>query len=171
MSEVKALPVIGSEDFWVLYDRFCTPQEFGELVAGKQTELCMELQSILRAGHMEIVKLPRESKGWHYPKAWLVLRHEDVIHKDGYIFLTLQAGDVMTREFGWDRDVFITHSPIIERVSGQFLGQSWPGAEKGLFLPLYTTFTILAAIHAKLEENTSRAMNKAVEECHDWGWY
>lgn len=172
MSETIALPGIGTEAFWAIYDEFCRLDEFVELARSKQSELCLKLQQILRTGHMEIVKLARPEKGWHYPKAWLVMRYEHILDPSGgYVVMALDAGDVMTREFGWDRDVIVTHSPIIERVSGQFLGQQWPNAEKGLFLPLYDKATIMTAIKAKAERNLARTLEKAEEESRDWQWY
>lgn len=174
MSEANVLPEIGTLEFWRLYDEFCTTANFVELSEGKgkQTKLCLRLQEILRTGHTQIARLPREDKGWQYPKAWLVMRGEQIISQDGgYVFMYLEPGDVMTWEFQWDRDVFVTHVPIREWVSGQFLSQSWPGAGKGLFLPLYEKETIMAAINAKLDKNRVRAVAKAVEEADEWGWY
>lgn len=171
MSDSNQLPEIGSEEFWILYDEFCKT-ELVELAKGYTSSTCLALQEILRTGHGQIVKLPRPEKGWQYPKAWVVLRYEDVMNKEGTnIFMVLEPGDVMTREFGWDRDVFITHSPIIERVSGDYLPQGWPNARKGLFLPLYDRDTIMNAIKSKLEQNTTRALKKATEEARDWRWY
>ncbi len=171
MNKPSTLPEIGSEAFWSLYDEFSNKELVG-LSNGKPGELCLKLQEVLRKGHSEIVRLARPEKGWHHPKAWLVLRFEHVMNMEGtHVFMTLEAGDVMTREFGWDRDVFVTHSPIIERVSGQFLGQQWPNAEKGLFLPLYDRATIMKAILAKAERNLARTLEKAEEEARDWQWY
>jgi len=171
MSTTNKLPEIGSEAFWNIYDEFCNKELVG-LSSSDLGALCFKLQEILRAGHSEIVKLDRPKKGWGHPKAWLVLRREHVMNMEGtHVFMTLEAGDVMTREFGWDRDVFVTHSPIIERVSGQFLNQQWPNAEKGLFLPLYDKATIMKAVRAKAERNLARALEKAEEEAHDWQWY
>ncbi len=171
MNEAATLPEIGSDVFWNLYDEFCTKELIG-LTSGKSGDLCLKLQEVLRTGHSNIVKLARIGKGWHYPKAWLVLRGEHVMNMEGtHVFITLEAGDVMTREFGWDRDVFVTHSPIIERVSGQFLNQQWPNAEKGLFLPLYDKATIMKAVRAKAERNLTKTLEKAEEEARDWQWY
>ena len=170
-NEALVLPTIGSEEFWVLYDKFCSDEEFKKLSDSEQTESCLQLQQILREGHGRIVGLERQNVGWTHPNAWLVLRHETIMHSEGYVFMHLQPGDVMTREFGWDRDVFITHAPIIERVSGQFLNQHWYGAKKGLFLPLYTKETIMSAIRIKLERNSTNALAKAKIEAREWQWY
>jgi hypothetical protein len=171
MSDTPLLPEVGSEAFWNLYDEFLSKELIG-LSNGKPGDLCSKLQEVLKKGHSEIVRLARTEKGWHYPKAWIVLRGEHVMNMEGtHVFMTLEPGDVMTREFGWDRDVFVTHSPIIERVSGQFLGQQWPNAEKGLFLPLYDKETIMMAIRVKAEKNLSRTLEKAEEEARDWQWY
>lgn len=169
MSKVKTSSGLGSKGFWKIYDQFCSAVELTKLADGEQTETCLELQEILRVG--DFVRLPRPEKGWDYPKAWLVLRGENIITDEGHIFLPLQPGDVMTREFGWDRDVLITHTPIIERVSGQFLNQKWHGAQKGLFLPLYTKEVIMVTIQIKCEKNTKNALEKAKEESKVWGWY
>jgi hypothetical protein len=169
---IIAPPVIGSKEFWALYDLFCSSRdEFKKLPRGEQTETCLKLQEILREGHDEIVRLGRPERAWHHPKAWLVLRNEMILNKDSQVSIHLLAGDVMTREFGWDRDVFITHSPIVKRVSGQFLPQSWPNAEKGLFLPLFEKRVILRAIRTRLQANAFNALAKAEEESRDWGWY
>ena len=118
-----------------------------------------------------VVELSRPERGWQHPKAWLVLRYETIYTTEGRVFLNLEPGDVMTREFGWDRDIFITQAPIIERVSGQFLNQQWPGAKKGLFLPLFDKRTIMAAIKIKGEENLASSLEKAEEEARVWHWY
>lgn len=171
MNELTTLPEIGSDAFWNLYDEFCS-KELIRLPSGKPGNLNLKLQEVLRTSHFEIVKLSRLEKGWHHPKAWLVLRDEHVMNMDGaYVLMTLEAGDVMTREFGWDRDVFVTHSPIIERVSGQFLSQHWPNAEKGLFLPLYDKATIMKAVQVKVWRNLARTLEKVREEARDWQWY
>ena len=170
------LPEIGTADFWKLYDKFCTAREFVRLANGEQSQLCTDLQRILRKnpvtlGRLTITSLARGSRGWENPKAWLVLRNESVITESGHIFLKLSPCDVMTCEYGWDRDVFVTHHPIVERVSGQFLGQRWPLAEGGLFLPLYDKRTIMSAIKTRLIKNTSESISKAEEEARDWSWY
>lgn len=168
----NVLPEIGSEAFWSIYDEFCD-RELARFSSDTDPgDLCLKLQEILRAGHGEIGKLPRPEKGWNHPKAWLVLRNESVMDREGsHVVMYLQAGDVMTCEFGWDRDVFVTHTPIIEHVSGQFLSQRWPNAQKGLFLPLYDRSTIMKAIQAKLEMNMVRSWEKAQKESREWGWY
>ncbi len=170
MTETATFPIIDSNGFWHLYDRFCTTTEFEKLCRGEQTERCLQLQQTLREGHKRIVKLDRPTRNWNGPRAWLVLRGEMIHNTEGHVFMVLTGGDVMTREFGWDRDVFITHSPIIERVSGQFLGQSWPGATRGLFLPLFEYRTIMNAIETKLKANTEQTLAKAEEEARDWRW-
>ncbi len=173
MSEIETLPEIGSEDFWRLYDEFCCFGRFTELgIKHPAHNLCLKLQEILKVGHMEVVKLARPGKGWDNPKAWLVLRHEMVLNLDGSgPYMYLQAGDVMTRHFQWDRDTFVTQVPIQERVAGQFLGQQWPNAEKGLFLPLYEKRTIFRAVRAKLERNLAQAWERVERESEELRWY
>lgn len=170
-NEMLALPTIGSKAFWVLYDQFCSRDELKKLSNGEQTDLCLRLQQILRTSHDLIVELGRPENGWGYPKAWLVLRYEMVLNNEGHVFMHLTSGDVMVREFCWDRDVLITHSPITERMSGQLLHQGWPNAQKGLFFPLYTKETIMRAIKIKLKKNMANALTKAEEESRDWRWY
>ncbi len=173
MSDIEALPEIGSQAFWKLYDEFCCAERFAELSSKNPAhDLCLKLQEILRAGHMEIVKLARPEKGWDNPKAWLVLRYEMVLHLDGSgPYMYLEAGDVMTRHFQWDRDTFVTQVPIQERVAGQFLPQNWPNAERGLFLPLYDKRTIFSAVRAKLGRNLACALDRVEKESEELRWY
>jgi len=170
MSEPEVLPKIGTPEFWELYDKFVCYIEFPELLSGVQSNACAKLREILRAGHKEIARLPRPEKDWHLPMAWLVLRNEQVISADGsHVLMQLEAGDVMLGEPRGDRAVFVTHSPIIERSLLQFLGQRWPGAKKGVFLPLYDKETLMKAVRLKANKNATRCLDKAEEVAQIWG--
>src|SRR4051812_24517861 len=99
MQQPETSPVLGSETFWKLYDSFCNIEQFAKLSIG-QTELNIIIQQIFRENHEMITKISRPEKGWGHPKAWVVLRYEEIVNDTGQIFLVLQPGDVMTREFG-----------------------------------------------------------------------
>ncbi len=172
MAENLTLPPFGSPEFWELYDRFCSKEEVTRLLGSKGhgTQLSIKLQHILREGHELIARLPRPEKKWSHPSAWLALRYEPIYDKNSYQIFAVQAGDVMTREFGWDRDVFVTQAPVTEHVCGFFLNQNWPMSEKGLFLPLYTKPTIMLAIQLRLEHNMKESLEKAEKESDDWTW-
>jgi hypothetical protein len=172
VNKVTAPPSLGSSEFWELYDQFCTRDEFAKLLESKEQEtpLSNRMQQITREGHDLIVRLPRPGKGWTMPCAWMALRNEMVYDEKSQPVFTVQIGDVMTREFGWDRDVFVTQAPITEHICGLFLSQNWITATKGLFLPLYTKQTITLAIQLRLERNTKESLEKAEKESYEWNW-
>lgn len=173
MGANTVLPEVGTEAFWRLYDEFCHPENLKELIESGTSARVPQMRSIMESAHQSraIHNLSRPEKGWRNHKAWLALRNAPIRNDQGYPGLYMRVGDVVVVEWGWDRDVIITHNPIPRNmVSGYLLSGKWEEMV-GLFMPLFERRTIVRCIELRTAKNVREAIDLAEEEAQDWGWY
>ncbi len=173
MSESVALPEIGTEAFWSLYDDFCHPAHLEWLIEKGTSDRTPQMCSIMETAHKArtIHSLSRLERGWSNHKAWLALRDAPVRNYRGDPTIEMRAGDVIVVEFQWNRDVIITHNPIYRNIqSGYLLSGKWEEMV-GLFMPLFERQTIVKCIELRTAKNVREAINLAEEEARDWRWY
>lgn len=172
MSEIMTLPAIGSEAFWTMYDEFCHPVHLEKFINQSESHLAPWMQKIMEAAHRDrtIHRVSRPGRAWNNHKAWLALRNAPIRNDLGNPTLHMRVGDVIVVEWGWDRDVIITHSPIPRTiVSGYLLSGRWEEMV-GLFMPLFDHATILKCIELRTSKNLTEALQLAEEESRNWGW-
>lgn len=168
--------LIGSPDFWHLYDSLCLPEALKRLIEHREeSDLVLQMRTVMRETHASknLHRLMRPERGWTGPRAWLALGNAPMRNLDNpnQIVNWFRTGDVLVVEFGWDRDVIITHSPIERNlVSGYILG-SKQDEMIGLFMPLYEASTIHHCIKLRLARNTREAIELAEQEALDWNWH
>jgi hypothetical protein len=163
----------GGQEFWKLYDELCSPDSLSRLVnEGSEYPPASQMLRITKAAHLTraIHTLSRSERGWGHHCAWLALKHQMIQNYEGQFGMDMRAGDVVAVEFGWDRDVVITHSPSVSMVSGYLLSGKWEPMI-GLFLPLFDKETILCAAKLRVAKNSEEAEKLAIKESEDWSWY
>ncbi|MBX4188121.1 MAG: hypothetical protein KW793_03225 [Candidatus Doudnabacteria bacterium] len=117
-----------------------------------------------------IHRLSRAERGWENHKAWLAIHNAPIRNFEGEHKFYMRVGDVIVVEWGWDRDVIITHTPIPRNiVSGYLLSGKWEEMV-GLFMPLFARSTILKCIELRAAKNVHEATMLAEQESRDWGW-
>lgn len=171
MDEIIVLPEIGSLAFWDLYDQFCSPVHLEKFIETGRSDQVAQMCQMMEVSHRArtIHYVSRPERGWGRRKAWLVLRDVPVRNEDGAPAVQMRIGDVVTLEPGWDRDVFITHNPIREVVSGYLLSGKWEEMI-GLFMPLFDKATIMKCIELRTGRN-AEAIARAEKQAHEWMWY
>ena len=172
MSEAVALPNIGSEPFWDVYDEFCHPAHLERFNNKGGSHRAPQMRSAMEMAHQAraIHSLSRPERGWENHKAWLALRNAPIRNDRGDEAIYIRIGDVIVVEWGWDRDVIITHNPIPRNiVCGYLLSGKWEEMV-GLFMPLFDHRTILKCIELRTAKNVREALKLAEEESRDWGW-
>ena len=173
MTEVFGLPKIGSEEFWKLYDKFCDPAHLEKFVQKGESPHTPQICKILESAHNSgaIHRISRPGRRWAKHKAWLSLRNAPIRNDEGNPVIQMRTGDVIVVEWGWDRDVIITHTPIYRNiVSGHLLSGRWEEMV-GLFMPLFDQKTINKCIELRITKNVEEAIALANEEAQDWQWY
>jgi len=159
MSTSEQKQVLDTNLFWSLYDRYV----LGDF---RDEELNRKLSELTKNHIREMFQLERLEKGWKTIRAWIALDHCHVRNDEGQSVFFVTLGDVVIINYGWDRDITITHSPIEEFVSGNLLGREQC---QGLFLPLFEADTIERAIRLQLKEIEKAALEKFAEEKGYWG--
>ena len=173
MNGAKQLPEICNPKFWEFYDEFCGENHIKTLVEKGVTELSSKMCNIMESTHRtrNIHRMSRPERGWMNHKAWLAIRTASVRNDAGDISVRIRAGDVVIVETSRDRDVIITHVPIIRHmVSGYLLSGAYPEMV-GLFMPLFDKKTIRTCIEIRVARNIHDAISLADEEAKDWCWY
>lgn len=173
MSEAAVVPEIGSEAFWSLYDEFCHPAHLKSFVKKGESHRTPQMCAMMESAHKTraIHNLSRPERGWKNHKGWLALRNAPVRNDRGDTAIEMRAGDVIVVEWGWDRDVIITHNPIPRNiVCGYLLSGRWEEMV-GLFMPLFDQRTIQNCIELRTAKNVEEALALAKEEARDWQWY
>ena len=164
----------GSPEFWKFYDEFCKESNIAKLNHDPNHPMASQMQEITAAAHRtrEIHDLTRPERHWGRRNAWLVLKTTEIPRYSGeQAGFFLRAGDVIVEEHQWDRDVIITHVPVIRNmVSGYLLSGKWE-CMVGLFMPLFDGDTIAICIKARLDKNLEDAWALAHEEAEEWKWY
>jgi len=154
------------ELFWRIYDEYIktgNPNSRGEL-----SKLLSQVEKKSRRE-----QLFRPEKNWNKILAWQVLRYQEFVFNNHPV--AISAGEMIIWQSDWDRDVFITRLPIKEEVSGSFLkpgfhmdfedrkeesDHEWSQKiqqggitdERGLYLPLYDSKTIIKFCDQHLTE-------------------
>jgi hypothetical protein len=172
MSETIALPAINSEAFWAIYDEFCHPVHLEGFINTGESHRAPQMRSVMETAHKDraIHRLSRVERGWENHKAWLALRDAPIRNDRGDEAIYMRVGDVIVVEWGWDRDVIITHNPIPRNiVCGYLLSGRWEEMV-GLFMPLFDRRTIFKCIELRTAKNVREATQLAEEESRDWGW-
>lgn len=172
MSETIDLPAIGTEAFWSVYDEFCHSAHLERLINNGDSHRAPQMRSIMEAAHRDrsIHRISRPERGWENHKAWFALRDAPIRNDRGDEAIYMRVGDVIVVEWGWDRDVIITHNPIPRNiVCGYLLSGKWEEMV-GLFMPLFDRATILKCIELRASKNVIEAIQLAEEESRDWGW-
>lgn len=113
--------------------------------------------------------LSRVDRNWRIHNAWLVLKSVNIQRFDGERGKDVSAGDVLTVDHGYDRDTFVTHTPINTFVGGYLLSGKWEPMI-GLFLPLFDKKTIISAIEIRLAQSVRDAMEFAKDAARDCRW-
>ncbi len=172
MSNTIVLPEIGSVEFWRLYDEFCQPAHLKSFIEDSESPLTSQMSAIMISTHKAktIHSISRPERGWKNNKAWLALRPAPIRNVKGHPFTHMRTGDVIIWQWGWDRDVIVTHNPISEHVCGYLLGGPWPEMV-GLFMPLFDKKTIMECIKLRTAENVKDAIKQAEEDATLWHWY
>lgn len=173
MGEIALLPEVGSEAFWSLYDEFCHPAHLEGFVKKSGSHRTSQMCAVMESAHRSraIHKVSRPEKGWENHKAWLALRNAPIRNDRGDPAIEMRAGDVIVVEWGWDRDVIITHNPIPRNiVCGYLLSGKWEEMV-GLFMPLFDQKTIHKCIELRTAKNVEEALALAKEEARDWQWH
>lgn len=160
------------EGFWAEYDLFCQPSHIEKFITCGHTQIAEFMRGRMRSLHVErrIHSLTRPERKWEHHKAWLSLRNEPIFNDHGSLVLHMRVGDVVAVEFGWDRDVIVTHSPVTEHVSGYLLSGHWDSMV-GLFMPLFDASTILECVKHRMAMNVAESLARAKEQQTSWGWY
>lgn len=131
--------------------------------------MCGVMESAHRS--RAIHRLSRPEKGWENHKAWLALRNAPIRNDRGDEAIYMRVGDVVVVEWGWDRDVIITHNPIPRNiVCGYLLSGRWDEMV-GLFMPLFERQAIVKCIELRTSKNVREAIDLAEKEARDWRWY
>lgn len=170
---IPTFPDLGSEEFWKMYDEFCDPTHLENFIENGASHLSPMMCKIMEASHRSRAyhRLSRIERGWKDHKAWLTLRDAPIRNLDGVPTLYMHVGDIIVVEWGWDRDVIITHTPINRnKVSGYLLSGKWEEMI-GLFMPLFDRRTIMKCIEVRTAKNVRDALELADEEARDWHWY
>lgn len=156
------------EDFWKIYDAFCAPDHLSELMKGNITKLTLAMRRIISDIHSAGVmsSISRPSRMWETQTAWVALRDETVLDGCGERYTHIRTGEVMYINQGFDRDIVITHSPVLESVSGYLLSGKWPNMI-GLFMPLFDLTTIHVCIQLRLKKNEEDCLQKVALELSD----
>lgn len=173
MNETLTLPILGSKEFWDLYDEFCHPAHLERFIEKGTSHRTSQMCGVMEVAHRsrEIHNLSRPDREWKNHKAWLALRDAPIRNDRGDSAVSMRAGDVIVVEWGWDRDVIITHTPIPRNiVCGYLLSGRWDEMI-GLFMPLFERRTITKCIELRTAKNVREALALTEEEAQDWQWY
>lgn len=165
------LPVFGSPEFWEFYDRFCE-SNLVNLVEKPDHPEAVRMHQIMYAAQRsgELKKLCRPDREWKTIHAWLVLKPAQIQRPNGEFGMVVRAGDVLVVQHQWDRDVFITQTPINEtHVSGYFLSGFWESMV-GLFMPLFDRGTITRCVWIRAEKTLEETIERVNKEADDWSW-
>lgn len=173
MSIVDALPALGDQAFWTLYDEFCQQENLQYLIETGTALHLAKIKTLMDAGHRskELFTLGRSERGWKMIKAWLVIEKRDVLHEGGYPWLSLRVGDVIGIQPSWDRVGILTHVPINNNLPRGRLHHTQEGETIGCFMPLYERNTIMTCIQARLTMNARMALMETMVEANEWKWY
>lgn len=168
----ETLPIIGSKSFWNIYDKFCRSAHLRSFIKDGASNLAPQMCAIMEAAHrsreMHLIK-SRPERGWRLHAAWLALRNAPVRNDRGVPVTYMRPGDVVVVEWGWDRDVVITHSPNTRTICGLIRSGKW-NEEVGLFMPLFERCTIIQCIKWRTAKNALEALALAEKEAQDWDW-
>lgn len=169
---IEGLPELCGESFWNLYDWFCSATSLENFIKYGKSHSSSQMCAVMELAHRArtIHHISRPDRGWQHHKAWLTLRDASIRNDEGNIVINMQRGDVVVVEHGWDRDVFVTHSPIHERTSGYLLSGKWEEMV-GLFMPLFDKATILECIKIRTAKNVEEAIARAEKQANEWVWY
>lgn len=155
---------------WSLYDRFFERGNL-ELLSKKPQDhpLLRDMRELTTRLHLErkIHYLVRPSLGWKQYDGLLTLDSTWILNKDCQPVLHVCSGDVIAVQYGWDRDVFITHVPKHEHVRGYLMSGYHPDMV-GLFLPIFGQRNMTTAIDIRLEEHVLAAKHFVLEEKKHW---
>ncbi|MCX6756523.1 MAG: hypothetical protein NTX85_04250 [Candidatus Nomurabacteria bacterium] len=162
------------QDFWALYDQYLDTKD--ESLYPQLSKLLEQVEEKNKSK-----QLLRPEKGWDKILAWQVLRDQTFIFSDTFTF-DLIAGEILAWTPHWDRDVFLTRNPYRETISGKILkpgfiltgedkGEAsdyeWDQTvryhgitnEKGLYLPLYDSISVLKLCDQQIAKMKPRILN------------
>ena len=112
--------------------------------------------------------LKHPQKNWIHILGWIALRDQSFFnHQDGQFVLSVRTGDILIEQHPWDRDVIVTHVPMIEHVSGWLLNPNYEEA-KGLWVPIFNPLILKCALQIRLLEIREQAEKFFETEKASW---